>query len=118
LLTYGNGDGRGKADDGEVARANHGDGEGDLWGFSDDENSSYGGGGSWGSSSGRLIDVRGGTMLGQRRRITTRLAGLFGAVRGADGGVYIGGGYRCAAQGLCSNFISDLILSPKILCWI
>jgi hypothetical protein len=52
LLTYDNGDGWGKADDGEVARANLGDSEGDLQGFSGDENSSYDGGGSWGSSSG------------------------------------------------------------------
>jgi hypothetical protein len=65
LLTYGNGDGRGKADDGEAARANHGDGEGDLRGFSDDRNSSYDSGGSWGSSSERLIGAGGDATLRQ-----------------------------------------------------
>jgi hypothetical protein len=100
LLTYGNRDGRGKADDGEVARVNLGDGEGDLQGFSGDENSSYGGGGSWGSSSGQLIDAGGNATLGQRWWIATRVVGLFRAQRGAGGCVYIGGGYRYAAQGL------------------
>jgi hypothetical protein len=52
LVTYDNGDGRGRADDGEAARANLGDSEGDLRGFFGDGNSSYNSGGSWGSSSG------------------------------------------------------------------
>jgi hypothetical protein len=52
LLTYDNRDGWGKADDSEAARANLGDGEGDLQGFFGDGNSYYGGNGSWGSSSG------------------------------------------------------------------
>jgi hypothetical protein len=69
---------------------NLGDGEGDLQGFSSDGNSSYDDGGSWGSSSGRLIGVGGGVTLGQRWWIATRVEGLFGAPRGAGGGVYIG----------------------------
>jgi hypothetical protein len=57
-------------------------------------------------------------MMGQRRRIATRVVGPFGAPRGTGGGVYIGGGYRRAAERLWSDFFSNLILSSMIFGWI
>jgi hypothetical protein len=62
--TYGGGNHRWKAGDGSVVRPTLGDSEQLPRGFSGDRNSSYGGGGSWGSFSRRLISVGGRALMG------------------------------------------------------